>query len=169
MGDLINGLKGVSAGAVLGWIVAVVAAIKVVLQYMEKYRTVMNLNDEYREKIASDEERISTLENEVRAMKSDYEKMQEENRQSFTQINVKLDSLSTAIDGVLAYNKKRDMADLKEQIRDKYDVYHEKQSITKNEKESIMDLIGAYELAGGNNSFVHSLVLPEILGLPELD
>lgn len=169
MNDLIKGLQGISAGALLGWIVAIVAATKVLFQYLEKYRTLRNINDDYKKRIADDEKRITSLEDEVKAMKKDYEILLEDNHRNFDYITKKIDGIVEAINGILEYNKNRDKADLKEQIRSKYDVYHEKQSITKNEKESLMDLISSYEAAGGDNSFVHSLVLPEILSLPETD
>lgn len=166
MDDLIKGLQGISAGAVLGWIVAIVAATKVLFQYLEKYRTLRNINDDYKERIADDEKRITSLEDEVKAMKHDYEILLEDNHRNFDYITKKIDGIVDAINGILEYNKNRDKADLKEKIRSLYSEYTKRGSITHNEKESLMDLISAYTASGGN-SFVHELVIPGIKNLPE--
>lgn len=168
MDDLIKGLQGISAGALLGWIVAFVAAGKVVVGHLEKYRTLRNQIDDYKEKIADDEDRISSLEDEVKAMKSDYEKMRDENQENFHHIDAKLDCLSTQIANILEYNKNRDKADLKDRIRVLYERYSAKGSITRTEKETLTDLISVYTASGGN-SFVKEMVIPGIQQLKVTD
>lgn len=169
MSGLIEGLQGVSAGALLGWIVAIVTAMGVVSVYLEKYRRLMNQIDEYREKIAVYEKRLSSLEDEVKAMKTQYDEAHKEFRENFVLISDKLDGVLNSIAGILEYNKTRDRADLKDRIRSLYSNYHNRGRITKNEKESLMDLISTYEISGGDNSFVHSLILPEISTWTEID
>lgn len=51
---------------------------------------------------------------------------------------------------------------LKDKIREYYTYYHEVGCWNKMEKESLEGLIESYESAGGENSFVHSIVQPEM-------
>lgn len=53
-------------------------------------------------------------------------------------------------------------ADLKDKIGQWYRVYHEKQEWSQMDKERLEDLIKSYEMNGGKNSFVHSIVEPEM-------
>lgn len=151
MTGLIEGLQGISAGALLGWVVAIVGGVVVVLRYLEKYRTLRNEHDKYKRQVEQHQDIIDDLKTEVDGMKTNYEDLKET-----------LDKALTAINELSTYNKKRDMAALKDSIRHCYSVYHERGSVTEMEKESLEDLIASYEDAGGKNSFVHSLVVPEM-------
>lgn len=162
MNTLINGLQGVSAGALIGWIIAIGAAGSALYIYLEKYRKLRNSIDDYREQTDDNKKRISDLEDEVSKMKSTTE-------DSFKTLFEKMDQALTAIGDLTTYNKARDMSDLKDRIRHHYDVYHERKTITPNEKESLIDLISSYEEAGGKNSFVHTLVVPEMYTWEVLD
>ena len=53
-------------------------------------------------------------------------------------------------------------AELKDKIGNLYRVYHNRGKITQMEFEALEDLIRAYEAAHGENSFVHSIVEPEL-------
>ena len=151
MNGLIEGLQGVSAGALLGWIVAIVGGAALVLKYMERYRTLRNEHDKYKRQVDKHQDIIDDLKTEVDDMKTNYEGLKET-----------LDEALAAINNLSAYNKKRDMAALKDSIRHCYSVYHLRGTVTEMEKESLEDLIASYEDAGGKNSFVHSLVVPEM-------
>ena len=52
-------------------------------------------------------------------------------------------------------------ARLKDRIAQAYRYYHEKKEWTQMDKDAFNDLIKSYELAGGKNSFVHSICEPE--------
>lgn len=59
-------------------------------------------------------------------------------------------------------NNKRVRAELKDKISQSYRYYHEKGQINDMEFEALEDLIEAYELADGKNSFVHDTVQKEM-------
>lgn len=52
-------------------------------------------------------------------------------------------------------------ARLKDRIGECYRIYHSRGCWSAMEKEAFGDLISAYETAGGKNSFVHTICLPE--------
>lgn len=56
-----------------------------------------------------------------------------------------------------------DRARLKDRLQESYRYYNVKKEWTHMEKEAFMDLIESYEAAGGKNSFVHDICLPESL------
>lgn len=59
-------------------------------------------------------------------------------------------------------NNKRVRAELKDKIGRTYRYHHETGKINDIEFEALKDLIEEYECAGGTNSFVHDLVIPEM-------
>lgn len=61
-----------------------------------------------------------------------------------------------------ARDNKRAMAELKDKIGERYRRYHAKGEINDMEYEALEDLIEEYESAGGENSFVHSVVQREM-------
>ena len=59
-------------------------------------------------------------------------------------------------------NNKRVRAELKDKIGRTYRYHHDLKKINDIEFEALKDLIEEYECAGGTNSFVHDLVIPEM-------
>lgn len=59
-------------------------------------------------------------------------------------------------------DNKRARAELKDKIGERYRRFHEKGEINDIEMEALEDLIEEYEAAGGENSFVHTLVQKEM-------
>lgn len=59
-------------------------------------------------------------------------------------------------------NNKRIRAELKDKISQSYSHYHAVGEINAMEFEALNDLIEEYESAGGKNSFVHTIVQPEM-------
>lgn len=59
-------------------------------------------------------------------------------------------------------NNKRIRAELKDKISQSYRYYHSKGKINDMELEALEDLIEEYETAGGENSFVHTVVQKEM-------
>lgn len=151
MTGLIEELQGVSAGAALGWIVAIIGATAILIKYLERYRALRNEHDAYKTKVDKHQSIIGDLQEEVGDMKVNYDHLE-------TTLNAALQ----AINDLSAYNKKRDMAELKDSIRHCYSIYHDRGTITEMEKESLEDLITSYEDAGGKNSFVHNIVQKEM-------
>ena len=70
--------------------------------------------------------------------------------------------LSIKLDKMTERQKKTKMAELKDKIGHSYRCYHERQQWSEMEKESFQDLLIEYEANGGRNSFVHSIVEPEM-------
>lgn len=170
MNELISsGLQGVSVGVFLSWLGAIVAASVTLYKWLEKYRDLKNTIESYKKTVAKNKSDIEELKKEVALMKEDFKTIKTEEDADFEKLNSKLDCLSRSISEILDYNKVRDRADIKNQIRSLYDTYHTRQSITKNEKETLYDLVSSYENAGGINSFVHTLVVPEIPTWTEID
>lgn len=93
--------------------------------------------------------------------------------ESIQQINNKLDQMKHDTDMRFLENQrqlqetkekndKRTRAEMKDKISRAYRYYHAKKTWNYMEKEALLDLIEEYEAAGGKNSFVHSVVVPEM-------
>lgn len=100
-------------------------------------------------------------------------KIQEQLTKSIQEINDKLDKMKYDTDMRFLENQKqlqetrektdkRTRAEMKDKISRAYRYYHAKKSWNYMEKEALLDLIEEYEAAGGKNSFVHSVVVPEM-------
>lgn len=100
-------------------------------------------------------------------------RIQEQLTKSIQEINDKLDKMKYDTDMRFLENQKqlqetrektdkRTRAEMKDKISRAYRYYHAKKSWNYMEKEALLDLIEEYEAAGGKNSFVHSVVVPEM-------
>lgn len=89
---------------------------------------------------------------------------------NISDINKKVDSLSTSIHEMRKIQDEDKLAEYKDKIGDSYRYYTERKYSEENpipywnhmEKESLEGLISQYEAHGGKNSFVHSVVEPEM-------
>ena len=72
-----------------------------------------------------------------------------------------IDRIDHKLDVTHEKTNKRVRAELKERIGQSYRYYHSKGQWNDIEKEALEGLIEEYEEAGGNNSFVHDIVVPE--------
>ena len=73
-----------------------------------------------------------------------------------------ISALDAKLDQMQKVTNRRVQADLKERIRQSYQVYKSEKSWNTMEKEGFMGLVTEYELAGGTNSFVHDIILPDV-------
>lgn len=100
-------------------------------------------------------------------------KIQEQLTKSIQEINDKLDKMKYDTDMRFLENQKqlqetkektdkRTRAEMKDKISRAYRYYHAKKTWNYMEKEALLDLIEEYEVAGGKNSFIHSVVVPEM-------
>lgn len=100
-------------------------------------------------------------------------RIQEQLTKSIQEINDKLDKMKYDTDMRFLENQKqlqetrektdkRTRAEMKDKISRAYRYYHAKKSWNYMEKEALLDLIEEYEAAGGQNSFIHSVVVPEM-------
>lgn len=89
---------------------------------------------------------------------------------NISDLNQKVDSLSTSIFEMRKIQDKDKLAEYKDKIGDSYRYYNERKYSDETpvpywnhmEKESLEGLISQYEAHGGKNSFVHSVVEPEM-------
>lgn len=158
MGELAKLMTGNPIGALIGWIAATFAAGAWLLQHLEKYRTLRNTVDDYHKTVKKNVEDIKKLQEDVDMNSEHFKKLEKQDGD----IMDKLDEAIAAIREMREYNRKRDLADTKNSIRHSYYTYHARGAITEKEKESLEDLIASYENSGGENSFVHTTVVPEM-------
>lgn len=168
MQELVSLLGSVSAGSALGWLVAIVLAVVTVYKWAEKYRTARNQYEETKEQTQKNAHAISQLEQQVSANKRAYKEHFEALEQKDNEIIDRLSQLTKAIQSIESYQKKRDIANLKDRIQNAYKTYRQRAKynngeafITQNEEEILKGLIDAYENAGGD-SFIHTKVIPAL-------
>lgn len=82
-------------------------------------------------------------------------------KDSVDALNQNMTLVSNKLDLMDEESKQNKLAELKDKIGQSYRYYHEKQEWNSMEEETLRDLITRYEANGGENSFVHSVVLPE--------
>lgn len=158
MNNAIEFLSNVSAGTVLAFLIGLAAVLGVIFANLEKYHKLRTEMDKHKENLEEALTKATKLDERITKIEQTYEGL----IQSDARISEQLEGISSAVTDVMEYNKGRDMADLKDRIRHHYSVYHSAGQITYMEKESLEDLIRSYEEAGGSNSFVHSVVEPEL-------
>lgn len=107
-------------------------------------------------------DRIDLLE---RKQSQDAVSFREADKEIRDQIDIlaeKIDKLSETLDKKIDHDNSVKRGELKDRIRQNYGYYHARKYITKMELEALEGLIRAYEQSGGENSFVHSIVEPEM-------
>ena len=103
-------------------------------------------------------ETISTLKTEVEQIKKDQ-----------TEVMECLNGLKDSVDKMQAKQDSADRARLKDRIGQAYRYYKDKGEWNLMEKEAFNDLVISYELAGGQNSFVHDVCVPASLEWKVID
>lgn len=78
------------------------------------------------------------------------------------ELSQEITALSDKLDVMSRDAKQRAQADLKEKLREKYQEYKKEKKWNDMEREGFMGLISEYENAGGYNSFVHTIILPDV-------
>lgn len=74
-----------------------------------------------------------------------------------------VDAISQAVKAMQEKSDAAERARLKDRIGQAYRYYNEKGRWNTMEKDAFEDLINSYEAAGGKNSFVHDICMPESL------
>ena len=166
---LIEYLGSLSAGAVLGWIVAIVLAAIAIYKCVEAYRKARNKYDATQEQSENNEHEIKNIRNDMTIMKQESDEKFEKLHNQDVEILGKLDEISDFMVKTHDYQKKKDVHDLKDRIEKSFRAYQKRAEInngkvflTQNELESLEGVIESYEDAGGN-SFVHTNIKPAIL------
>lgn len=95
-------------------------------------------------------------------MYSDIKEIREEMYSVIKDISTNLKDVTNKLDDIEKKNDLSKQAGLKEKIEKLYRECHEHMVCTDTAFETLKDLIADYERHGGENSFVHSLVQPEM-------
>lgn len=102
-------------------------------------------------------------------LEKEHSALQEESREADIQLDdkikgmdAKLDRLAEKLDKKIERDDEVKRGELKDRIRQSYGYYHNRGYITSMELEALKGLINSYEKSGGANSFVHSVVEPEM-------
>ena len=155
---LVSILRGTSAYSIVMWIVIVVSILAGavylfirIFHVLESYRKVIN---DFEEKNAL----ISKHNGEIKELKC----VDKETNEEIVKLNNKIDNIYNTIVKMQDNNDAKDRARLKDRISDMYQKYNEKKEWSVMEREAMEGLIASYESCGGENSFVHSKVQPEM-------
>lgn len=120
-------------------------------KFIEKYRKNRNELEDEKGAIVKHTASIEELTKDSISMKHNIEV-----------INDKMDDLHDMLINLTTEQNARELATLKDRIRQAYSYYNQKKEWNSMEKESLEDLIKSYEVCGGKNSFVHSVVEKEM-------
>ena len=160
----------VIVGVVLGWFLSNRKDIKGVFDSWYQTR---KRKDEILQMILDDHDRMGEYEsNRLKDREQSFE-IQKQLIDANTRLAIQLADLSKMVQESQSKidkrfeeseekNNKRVRAELKDKIGRTYRYHHELGKINDIEFEALKDLIEEYECAGGNNSFVHDLVIPEM-------
>lgn len=175
MQSLIPLLSSVSAGTVLGWMIAIVLATVTVYKWAQKYRNARNQYEQTKQEAKQNSQAIKSLQktsqNNYTVCKRHFDALEQRDTEIIQQIH----NVTGAIEGLkqsqrelVAYQKSKDVADLKERIEHAYKTYMQRGKInggsvfiTQNQEEILKGLIKVYEDAGGD-SFIHTKVEPAL-------
>ena len=182
MQGLITLLGSVSAGTVLGWVVAIVLAAVTVYKWAQKYRKTRNQYEQTKQQTKENSDAIKALQRTSQDNNKIYKQHFDALEDRDQQIISKIEDVNESIKGLQAsqqelsdYQKAKDVTDLKDRIQHAYKIYMQRAKInngqpfiTQNEEEILKGLITAYEEAGGN-SFIHSKVIPAMADWEVID
>lgn len=182
MQGLITLLGSVSAGTVLGWVVAIVLAAVTVYKWAQKYRKTRNQYEETKQQTKENSEAIKSLQKTSQNNKVIYKQHFDALEQRDTEIIQQIHKVADSVDGLkqnqqelAAYQKSKDVADLKDRIEHAYKTYMQRGKynggsvfITENQEEILKGLIKVYEDAGGD-SFIHTKVEPALADWEVID
>ena len=144
------------------WIVLAVIILIGVNFLLKKYvKPIFDGLNDMQEKLKKTDEIDILKENQLRNVEH-YKEADAELRGQIKEISDKVSVVANMIIEMQDRADSTNRAKLKDRIREAYAEHHPTQKITRMEREALEDLIKSYELAGGDNSFVHKLVEPEI-------
>lgn len=107
-------------------------------------------------------DRIDLIEKQQQANMIDYKDADRRLDEKITAVSDKLDFLCEKLDKKITQDNEVKRGELKDRIRQSYGYYHAKGKMSLMEREALEGLIQSYEKSGGSNSFVHSVVEPEM-------
>lgn len=175
MQGLITLLGSVSAGTVLGWVVAIVLAAVTAYKWAQKYRKTRNQYEQTKQQTKQNSQAIKSLQKTSQNNKVVYKQHFDALEQRDIEIIQQIHKVTDSVEGLkqnqqelTAYQKSKDVADLKDRIEHAYKTYMQRGKhnggsvfITENQEEILKGLIKVYEDAGGD-SFIHTKVEPAL-------
>lgn len=142
----------------------VLVAVVFVGELIQKFKGLFGLQTKWDIREKYEIESIKALQNEVKEFEND----QNDIKQALEALKEAIHTLTLNFDTMKEKQDSISRARIKDRISQSYKYYQDRDKDkdiiqwTTIEKESLLDLIDSYEKAGGNNSFIHTLVLPEI-------
>lgn len=158
-------LKHMSGYTVVMWVMffvvvigGIIASTIKVYRILEKYREMRNFQENHIKEIEKHSNAIEELKKAYNSLKF----TQNEICACIQETNANVQNLVEKIDDMSHRQDEQDQARLKNIISQQYSVYHKSREITEMQKESLISLIKAFEIAGNHNTFVHETVEPEL-------
>lgn len=176
MNMLIQYLGTIPAGAVLGWIVAIILALVCIYTWAQRYRKARNRYDDTQEQTATNAQQIVQMQEQLHSVEKDVSQKFIALTQHDVEFDEKLDKIQQSVDNLHSYQKKRDVNDLKDRIEKSYRFYVQRAHtagskevfITETEREVFNGILESYSDAGGN-SFVGHEIKPAFLSWEVID
>lgn len=171
--NLLTTVKLVDVIATIGLFVLIVGIIitqrKKIKEYMEHWRKKRNFEDSIMESINMLKENDRQLRKNIddiwgtmESARDTSKEIREEMYSDIKDISADLKVVTSKLDDMEQKNNLSKQADLKEKIEKLYRECHANMVCTDTAFETLKDLIADYERHGGVNSFVHTLVQPEM-------
>jgi len=151
-------LKLLADGTILAWLAGVGAFIGAVVgitlkvyKTLEAYRQLRNTDEERKEKIEKNASAVAIVQKTIFEL-----------QETLNGVIDKMDVLNHRFDEWDEKTNNERRVARKVQIKDIYSKCNATKKIDSKELECLLELIESYEKAGGTNSFVHEIVIPQI-------
>lgn len=144
------------------WII-IIAIVIAVMRYLweREVRPIVTEVKDIHSKIDKTD-RIDILEQGQHDIIDETRKRDEQLDEKIRTVSEKVDALIERMDAKIDGDNEIRRNQLKDRIRQNYGYYHNNGYITPMELEALQGLIESYEKCGGKNSFVHSIIEPEM-------
>lgn len=142
---------------------------KRILRYLNKWRKTKNDEEDFNYMVYNLKNSVEEINNTLEQIFKNREHDREDSRRIRSEMYVIMDKQSESIDhltqtvmDIQKKNSKTKRAEIKEKIERIYSECHLAMTCTDMQYETLKELIEEYEEHGGNNSFVHTTVEPEM-------
>lgn len=160
--DILADELGVDIPQFVFWIVLILIAISLIrILWRDEIAPLINTIHSINDKL-SKTDRIDLIERQQEENLRESRQADKELDERISQMSDRIETLCQKLDQKINDDKEVKRGELKDRIRQSYGYYHNRGYITDMELEALQGLITSYERAGGANSFVHSIVEPEM-------
>lgn len=159
MAQAITYLKNFSVIGLIAVVFFVFLMIKEIRELSKYYESILKEN-------------IKKQNNDLKESKkvAEHDELIQEIHNKIETLSTEVQDLKAVVDEIRKDNKENKRAELKDRLSQNYRFYRQRARLndkevpfwTKMEKESFLDLINSYEKNGGENSFVHETICPDI-------